>query len=172
MKRRRAVVKQKFLLAFLLASLCLFLIHPLFPSLRLFAYSPFITLMLIHCRLQQALWASFIAGFILDLFSSGPMGLHALSLTLSSLLLFNQRKHFFEDNPYNLSLFTSLFSFTSTLFYSSLFFIFDRRVFFHGKWVITDLFLMPLVDGIYAAIWFTLPLLLIEKYKRKIKQNE
>lgn len=158
-------------ITFLLASAAHFFLAPLFPSLHLFAYAPFLVLFLIHSTLLRSLGAALGVGLLLDFTSSAPMGIHALNCFFTSFFLYRYRKHFFKDNPYNLPLFTSFFSFTSTILYALLFFLFDRRVLFHGRWVLADLLFMSLIDGLYAAAAFTLPFRLFETYQAKIRMK-
>ncbi len=160
-------IKQKYLLAFLFANVALFFLNPLFPQLRLFFYAPLLVFFLIHASFFNALWIAFGLGIFLDLLSSAHMGINACNFLLTSFILYPQRKHFFKDNPYNLSLFTVLFSLLSTFLYALLIFLFDRRNLFSGKWILTDIFFMPLMDGVYAYVWFTLPLALWEKIRKR-----
>lgn len=162
-------VRQKLFLAFILSNLFSFLGAPLFPALKIFSYSPLLVLLITHTHLSFALWMAFIFGSLTDFLSTTPMGLHAVNFCLTTLLLFRQRRHFFADNPYNLSLFSALFSFNATLLYALLFFIFDRRVLLSGKWVLTDLLFLPAIDGLYAFIWFTLPFAVWEKLQKRLR---
>lgn len=165
-------MKQKLLLASLFGLFAYLLIHPLFPGCHFFAFSPLVVFYLIHTPLITTLWASVGLGLLADIVSSSHMGVNALNFFLTSFLLYRQRKHFIKDNPYNLSLFTSLYSIVWTILYAVLIFLFDRRILIHGKWLITDLFIMPALDGLYAYICFTLPFALLDKMRARKKKNE
>jgi len=162
-------MRQKLLLAFILANLFALSLRALFPSLPLFPYSPLFALWIASLSLPYALWSAFGMGLFMDLLSSSPMGIHAINFCLTTLVLYRERRHFVSDNPYNLSLFTLLFSFVSALFYALLISLFDRRMAISGKWVLTDLLLLPIADGVYAFVWFTLPFMIGEKVQKRIK---
>ena len=165
-------MKPKLSLASLFGLFAFLLIHPLFPACHFFAFSPLVVFYLIHTSLIPTLWASVGLGLLMDVVSSSHMGVNALNFFLTSFLLYRQRKHFIKDNPYNLSLFTSLYSIVWTILYAVLIFLFDRRILFHGKWIITDLFIMPALDGLYAYICFTLPFALIDKMRKKKLESD
>ena len=153
-------------MAFLLALIALALQGILVPRLAILAFAPFLALATLRCKHKQALWLSVLSGAVIDLLSDDPMGLHALNYTLITALLFPFRKHFLYDQPLHLSLFTGLISVLSTILQLALLFLFDRRVPFEGKWVFADLVGMPVIDALYAFVWFAAPLTLFDKMKR------
>ena len=152
--------------------LCLvefFLQCGIFTNFVLFSFAPFITLVILTCPFHKTLWLAFITGGMLDLLSSDPMGIHALQYVGASLIFFRYRRYFLYDNYLHFSIANVLVSFTLTLFNLFFLFLFDRRVPFHGKWILGDLFGMPIVDGIYAFLWFSGPFyiyILFKKYGR------
>ena len=152
--------------AFLLSSIYLIVLS-LLLNLKIMAFAPFISLALLKTPFHQGLWLSCLAGSLMDLISSDPMGLHALNYTLCFLLLSKLKKHLLFEDPLHLSLLTLLFSCCSTFFQLFLLFLFDRRIPFQGQWVLVDIFLAPLLDGLFALIWFTAPLLAFSRLKRK-----
>lgn len=106
-----------------------------------------------------SLWASFGCGFLIDLVSTEPrLGLYAINFALTTLALYPQRRHFFEDKELSLSFFTALISTVSTLVHLVLLQIFGKGIPFKLSSLFTDLILMPLFDGLYAFLWFTSPL--------------
>lgn len=155
-----------FLFAFALGFIALIFQGILVPHLSILAFAPFIGLATLRCNLIRALWCSAAAGCVVDLFSDDPMGLHALNYVVMASLLFRIRKHFSYDQPLHLSLFTGLISIGSTLLQLLLLFLFDRRVPFGGKWVFADLVGMPVIDALYAFVWFTAPMSLFDKLRR------
>jgi rod shape-determining protein MreD len=116
--------------------------------------------------LPRVLWLSALAGCVVDLFSDHPIGLHALNYTICASLLSRFRRHVSSSEPLHLSLFTGIYSFVSTILLLILLFLFDRRVPFDGKWIFTDIVGMPVMDAVYAFVWFAAPLALIEKLRR------
>lgn len=153
--------------AFILASIALFVQGILVPRLAILAFAPYLSLLTLrNLALPRALWLSAFAGCLVDLFSDHPMGLHALNYTLCTMFLFRFRKHFSHNDPLHLSLFTGIISLVSTILQLSLLFLFDRRVPFDGKWIFTDIIGMPVIDAVYAFVWFAAPLALFEKIRR------
>ena len=135
----------------------------LFPSLRLIAFAPFLSLAFMRTSLISSLWLAFLSGLIIDLLSAElRFGTYALNYSLTTLILYNQKRHFFEDKPLSLSLFTLFFSLISTLLQLLLF----KEVTFTWKLALTDLFVMPLCDALYALFWFTIPLKIIAYLKK------
>jgi rod shape-determining protein MreD len=152
--------------AFLLASVALVLQGAVLPRLGLLAFAPFLALAIMRSKRPRALWLCLAAGAVIDLLCDDPMGLHALNYTLIAALLFPFKKHFSYDQPLHLSVFTGLISVLSTLLQLVLLFLFDRRVPFGGRWIFADLVGMPVIDALYAFVWFAAPLALFDKLRR------
>ena len=153
------------IVSFFLATAAVILQGVLLPRLSILAFAPWIALVSLRCSHSRALWLSASAGAIIDLLSDDPMGLHALNYTLTAVLLYRFRKHFLHDQPLHLSIFTALISLISTLLQLVLLFLFDQRIPFGGKWVFADLIGMPMIDALYAFVWFAAPLALFEKLR-------
>lgn len=152
--------------AFILGLTALILQGILLPQLAILAFAPFLALVTMKCPLKKALALSVLAGAMLDLLSEDPMGLHALNYAIITSLLFKSKKHFSHEQPLHLSLFSALISLLSTILQLILLFLFDRRVPFGGRWIFADLIGMPLIDALYAFVWFAAPLALFEKLRR------
>lgn len=116
--------------------------------------------------LPLAIWFAAFLGGIVDLLSDDPMGVHALNYTITTALLHRFRRHLLWETPLHLSVFTAAFSAVSTFLHLLLLFLFDRRVPFDGKWILTDLLGMPIVDAFVALVLFSLPLLLFKTLRR------
>jgi rod shape-determining protein MreD len=139
----------------------------LFSSVKLFAFSPFLAFLYNRSNFQTSLWIASLCGLLIDLFSSEfRFGTHALGLCLTTLLLYRQKKHFFEDKPIALCLFALLIAATSSLLQLLLISIFDRALPFSMGLLATDLVLMPLVDASYAFVCFCCPMLLYLHIKK------
>ena len=132
----------------------------LFPGITLLAFAPFFALCCMKTTLKSTLWLAAIAGFCVDILSNDPMGLHALNYTTILVLLYSLRWRFSSEESLHLGLYTILISSISTLLQLVLLFLFDRRVPVSGTWIWVDLICMPLLDGLYALIFFSAPLLL------------
>lgn len=154
-------------ISFLLATSALLLQGVLLPHLSLLAFAPFLALVSMRPHLPSALWLSALAGAMTDLFSDDPIGLHALNFVCVVALLSRLQKLVSSEHPFHLSFFTALLSSLSTAFHLILLFLFDRRVPFDGKWILTDLLGMPMIDALYAFVWFAAPLTLIDFLRKK-----
>ena len=165
----KSPIQIKLILGGILASLFALIVPPLFPHLKISPFIPFLILVITHSSLAKSLWIAFGIGLCMDLLSEGAFSVNTLALCVTVAYLFTKRRYFIKENPYNLSLFTTLFLICLTLLYIPLFFIFDGRVLLSGKWLVTDLLLYPLFDGLYAYFWFTLPFALWEKLEKKLK---
>ncbi len=153
-------------LALILATLALILQGTVVPRLAILPFAPFLALAALRCELNQTLWLSVLAGSLMDLLSDDPMGLHALNYAITMGLLYRFRNHFSYDQPLHLSLFSSIISSLSTFLQLLLLFLFDRRVPFDGKWIFADLIGMPLIDALYAFVWFAAPLAFADQVRR------
>ena len=131
----------------------------LFPKLHLSTFAPFLAIVYHVTPFSKALWIALGCGTILDLLSSEVrFGVYALNFVLITLLLYSQKKHFFEDKALGLSLFTTLIAAASTFLQFVLAHLFDRGIPFSSSVVGFDVLLMSAVDGLYAFLWFTCPL--------------
>lgn len=145
------------LAAFMAATQSAFFFH-----FFVFAFVPFIALSCMHTSMLQSLWLSAIAGFCSDLFSSDPMGIHALTFMLVCALLHRFRRGVFKDSPLQLCFYTAMISAASTPVRTILFFLFDSPMPFSGQSIIFEMIFMPLINAAYAFFWFVGPLLLWE----------
>ncbi len=131
----------------------------LLPSVQLLAFSPFFALVYNRKSFIASLWIAILCGILSDLLCSQlKFGLYALNYCLTTTLIYQQKKHFFEDKPTALSLFTVLISSTSTFLQLLLTYAFDKGLPFSWKLVLTDLIEMPFIDGVYAYLWFFCPM--------------
>ncbi len=139
---------------FLLAFLMTVISTAIFPGIRLMTFAPFFALSYYRLSFSKALWLAFGCGLLLDLLSSEMrFGLYALTSTVVTAVLYMQKRHFFEDKALAFSAFSALISMALTAF---LFFLTDLK--FHIGALITNLLLMPAIDGLYAFLWFTCPM--------------
>lgn len=138
-----------------------------FPFLRLSFFAPFLALTYHASPVTRALWISLGCGVILDLLSSEfRFGLYSLAFVLVTLILYRQKRHFFEEKPLAFSLFSSLIAAFLTSSLLILTYLFDRTVPFSLMSAFIDLVLMSLMDGLYAFLWFTCPMRLYSYMKK------
>lgn len=156
------------LLAFGLALVAALFGTLFFPALRLFAFAPFIAIVIMRSSLLTSLWLSLLCGLIVDLTSAGMrFGTLSLCTALTTFVVYKQKRHFFEDKTYSLALFTALFSFVMTLFSLLSLYAFDKPLQLSWRFLMSDLIGMPLLDALYAFLWFTCPFRLLIHFKKQ-----
>lgn len=139
----------------------------LFPQVKFLAFSPFLALLYNRTHFHTALWIASLCGLMVDLLSSEfRLGIHALTYCLATFFLYRQKRHFFEDKPLALSIFTLLISCASSMIELLLISIFDRALPLSMGMLMTDLILMPLFDAVYAFLCFCCPILLYLHVKK------
>ncbi len=138
----------------------------LFPEIRVWAFAPFLAILFHRVSFSKALWISFFCGLLIDCLSSQlRFGLFALSHVFVSVLLYREKRHFFEEKALALSLFATLISAFLSLFFM-LFSYWSEAIEWSITLALSDLVLMPFLDGVYAFLWFTCPLSLILYFKK------
>jgi|HubBroStandDraft_4_1064222.scaffolds.fasta_scaffold306331_2 rod shape-determining protein MreD len=129
------------------------------PKTHFLTFSPFLAILYNKTNFIRSLWIASLCGLVIDLLSSElRLGVYALNYCLTTALLYQQKKHFFEDKTLSLSLFTAIISTISTLLHFFFLCIFDQAIPLSAKYIIADLIIMPLADGGYALFGFTLPM--------------
>src|SRR3990167_8110273 len=150
---------------FLLSSIVFFLQGMGLPGIPLNAFTPWIAFnTLIRKECWKALALAAFSGVFIDLFSDHPFGVHACSYTLASFFLFRYRNRFLYREPVHFALFTTCISFIASLLHAFFLFLFDRRIAIPGEWILCSGFIVSLIDGIYALIWFSGPIYLWFKW--------
>jgi rod shape-determining protein MreD len=138
-----------------------------FPFTRLFAFAPFLAIVFTRTSFAFSLWAACLCGLIIDLLSSqARFGLYSLTYCLTTIFAFSQKRHFFDDKPLALALFTALISCISSFLELFLLYILNKKLPITSKFIITDIFAMSILDALYAFIWFTCSIKLINHIQR------
>ncbi|MEM8727863.1 MAG: hypothetical protein AAGE99_04050 [Chlamydiota bacterium] len=138
-----------------------FLIALFFSPTSLFAvlpFSPYLAILYRRSTRIKALSISTLCGFILDLLSTSPFGLHSLQMLSVTICLYRLRIYF-VDKPIGLASYTALISLTSTLLSRLGLIFYDSNCPFTFQGLITDFILMPLVDAFYGFLFFSCPLI-------------
>ena len=139
------------------------LIILLFPALNCQLFSPFLVFIFYRDSLMKALAWSLAAGFVLDLFAYGlHFGFLPVAFALSTLLLYDKKRHFFYDNLSTYPIMTALFSSLSTLILALL-----SSIPLSLSWAASDLVLMPLLDALFAFILYTVPFVIWGPKRRR-----
>ena len=148
------MTRQKTWPFFLLA--LFFALISLFPVLP---FAPYLAILYRRSEWIKALWVSTFCGLILDLLGVSPFGLHALQMLLVTASVYRFRIYF-VDKPIGLASYTAIISLTLTLFSRFSLILYDSRLPFTFKGLITDFILMPLGDALYGFLFFSCPLIL------------
>jgi len=139
-----------------------FALTSFFPILP---FSPYLAILYRRSEWIKALWIATLCGFILDLLSTSPFGLHALQMLVVTICLYRFRIYF-VDKPIGLASYTALISLASTLFSRLSLIIYDSGLPFTFKGLITDFILMPLADALYAFLFFSCPLIFYQLLRK------
>ncbi len=159
--------RKTLLFLFFLAFIPFLLSPALLPKLRLTFWAPFIVFCYYRFPLIICLWISLACGLSIDLISSThSFGMHMLAYSVTTGLLYGRKKFFFEDEITTIPLLTIFFSLAWTVIQASLVHLFGGNLGISLAWVFTDLIIMPLLDGLYAFVWFTVPLILWNKTRK------
>ena len=155
------------LFAYLTSFSILLLQATIFPQIPCFSWILFLATLCLEKSLPHAIWFSAIGVLPLDLLSSDPLGVHALSCMLTVGLGYRLRNLFSSESWIQFSLFSGILSFLQLPALALLLFLFDRRVPFLGKWWFLDWPSLAIIDAAYATLWFVGPLA-VYRYLYKI----
>lgn len=160
----------------LLMALVPTLLNPLFfPFLKLNFFAPYLVILLYKKGKIASLWHALLAGFVLDLLAAAtPFGFWTLNYLITLFILSHIKQFFFEDKFMTLPLLTFFFSLFSTLFFTLSTHLFFYKIQWGFSWILTDFFLYPIFDGLFALIAFNLPLYYLKKFlpqKRRVVQS-
>ncbi len=152
--------------AYILSLIALWLKSVSASTLPILPFAPFLTVVLLKRSLASSFILAAIAGFHVDLLSSDPFGIHALGFFFAILFCHRLRRLFSYDILSQFAIFSSIISVTMTINHLFLLFLFDRRVPFDRLWWLTDWIFFPVLDGLFAIVWFYGPLLAGQKLYR------
>jgi rod shape-determining protein MreD len=142
----------------------------IFSSVGIFFFAPVLARSFISHPFKQALIHALIAGLFMDCISSAlPFGTEMIVFCFLTLLLFRFKRHFFSDKLLSFALFTAIISIMYTIVTYLLFTLNDQPVNFLWKSLISDFAIMPVIDAVYALIWFSLPKFLVVQTAVKMK---
>jgi rod shape-determining protein MreD len=129
----------------------------------LIPFAPFLAIVMARQNYISTLRYAFICGLAMDLLTMQfRLGIYALGYCLACVAAYPLRRHFFEDKPIAISLYSALISSVATVIQLLLSWAFDQGVPFSWSLIATDLILLPIADGIYALAWFVLPIYLFK----------
>ena len=148
-----------------------FFFSPL-KNLPILFFVPFLAYFSSLLSFLPLLWLSFIIGFLVDLFSTGPLGENATIYLLSTILVLREKKFLLDERPWYLALFAFAFSAVCEICRWICF----LKTPISFKNLAFSVFSFSFCTAIYAIIGFMIPLLLWNKgalfvkriwYKRK-----
>ncbi|HRW58897.1 MAG TPA: hypothetical protein P5048_04720 [Chlamydiales bacterium] len=117
---------------------------------------------------------SIFIGLFYELFATTPFGLFAIAYPLTTLLLF-KAKNFFNDNPLNDFLFTTLYSLSLTAVMSIVGIFLGIQHTFSFSFFFMNFCLYPFIDGTFALILFSIPFIFfnicLNYYKIQFKKR-
>ncbi len=152
------------LIAFSLSLLPTLLGPIFFPLIKLTYFAPFL-IILMYKKKNAGLFAfTLVAGFIIDLLSAHtPFGFWIINYGMTLWVLLFFKPFFFEDKLLTLPLLTIFFSQISTFLYVVAMNFFFLKVQISFGWILTDLIVYPMLDGIFALLAFHIPLLYLNR---------
>lgn len=145
-----------------------FFFPTLFFPLKLNFFAPFLIRVLYLRPLISSLWVAIWIGLLLDLFSSSArFGINAFAGFFTVFILYQFKKHFFEDSYSTLPFMCYFYGFFNTVILIPLMDFFDRHLTLSLPFLLSDLLFFPFLDALYALFVFTLPRLFFGKPIRK-----
>lgn len=139
------------------------------PSVFLYPFAPLLILSFYRLPLLSCLYISLGIGLLSDLCSSQFFfGLYTLSYTLTTWILYRQKRHFFEEKPSAFCLYTALFSFVLSLcpLLASL-----RTFTWSLPTICLETILMPLCDALYAYSAYYLLSIVLRFLQQRLQQH-
>ena len=139
---------------------------------RLTTFAPFLVLCLYATPFDACLWIALGSGLVLDLTSSAyPFGFHAAAYCLTVCFLYDKQRFFFVDEPTTVPVMTFFLSAMATGVQALLLSFLGRGIPLSWEWVFFDLACLPLLDGLYGFICFTLPSVLLGRRRRPVSST-
>lgn len=153
--------------AFVLSLIVVLFGSVFFSTIRIFAFAPFLALVLMRLNFLKSLWIAAIIGMIIDLLSvETRFGMYSVIYSLTVLLIYRQKKHFFADKPLALALYTAVISITSGSIELSFLYVFGTKMQVNLPLILCDVFALSLLDALYAFLCFTCPIQVYQYLQR------
>lgn len=153
---------------FLIAGLLAFIVPSFISNIEISFFVPPLVIAFYIISYAKAAWLSLLCGLILDAVQLLPrFGFLGSTYLATCLLIYPLRVYFFRDAFSTLPIMTFIFSVTATLIQAVSANLFDLPAFsLNLHWLISDAFIMPLLDAAYAVTIFSLPQFLYSQYHR------
>lgn len=163
-QKKDKFIKTKIFLLFFISFFSM-IVFSNFSNIKFIYFAPLLIFLFYNVSFISILWIATLLGFFQDLFSSSFFGINAILYLIATLVLYKE-KRFFNDKPINLSIFTMVFSIVFSFLTPILFFIFDKKINLSITWILTDIIIYPILDGIWAFIFFAMPLLFFDNFRK------
>lgn len=159
------------LFALVVSSICFFIIPSLWCIPLLYFLPPLLIALYTTSHFTAAMLA-LVLGALLDLFSSAPFGLTAISYTLVVYVLYPLHRYLLIESLSTLPCLAFLGSLVHGIVVFALNFFFDiEQAYTPLRFLLLDILLMPLYDVAYTFCFFSLPAFLFWRYHRHPKEN-
>ena len=155
-------------LSFVFAFLLSLIVPSFFSKVEVSFLIPVLVMSFYFVSLNSAAWLALGIGLLLDILNLLPrLGFLGSAYLVTALILYPWRLYFFKDAFSTLPIMTYLFSVFSSLIQALIALLFDLPSFsFSVSWLVSDCFIMPLIDAAGALIFFSLPHFLYSNYYR------
>ncbi len=141
------------------------------PSLNLSFFTAPLAFAYMHTTLAASLSLAVLSGLVMDsMTTSFPFGVHALILFVCTLFLYRFRQQFFKEKPFSLGVYSAFTSLCMTILTFLVNILLERALPFTWRGIISDFMIMPIIDGLFAIFWFSLPKILIRIGKRQFEK--
>lgn len=139
---------------------------PIFlPALKLAYFAPFLIISYYRYGYFIALFFSYCAGLLIDLYCvETRLGFYTLVYIATTVVLYEKKQRFFEDNASTLPIMSFLFGVVSTAFQWILLFFLERSVTLTIDFFVADFLVMPALDALYSLLF--IPLFFRRSFKR------
>ena len=130
------------------------------------AFAPFLVISYYRYSFFGSLWVSAGCGLIVDVLASTPFGMNAMNYCGVTCFLFRYRIYF-VNTPIGMAALTFVFSILSSVATTVLSSFIAISFPFSLMGILTDFFLMSLLDGVYSLVCFSFPLFLYRLIRRQ-----
>lgn len=114
-------------------------------------FCPLMALAFYRARLITCLRLALACGLVMDLIASHHhLGIYSIAYCGTTAVLYRYKGHLFEDNVTTLPIMTLLFSALSTSLAGALYTAFEEPFTYSWRWVVSEVAIMPLLDGLLA----------------------
>jgi len=135
-------------------------------GLSLNCFAPFLCLSYTKKNFVYSLWLSLFCGLIIDLLSTEyKFGLMSLAYSIAAAIMYRYCRFFSNTKSFSLCLYVIIFSSLLSIINIFLLSSFIKHFNLSLVGIITDVIVMPILDGVYTLLLFILPTVLFNTTK-------